>query len=195
MNRTTSVFRLLAFASVLLPSTSFAHTGIGAVAGFGAGFAHPFSGLDHLLAMLAVGLWAAQMGGQALWRLPAAFVTLMLCGGVLALLGLQVPHVEAGIVASVWVLGVLIATACRLSAAVGAALVGVFALFHGHAHGAEMPLVGSTLGYVVGFALATACLHAAGLLGGLGLRRLNASGLLRYAGGVIACAGVYLAAV
>jgi urease accessory protein len=121
-------------------------------------------GLDHLLAMVAVGLWAAQLGGRAAWLIPAAFVSVMTAGAGLGMSGVHLPLVEQGIIASVVVLGLLIATAARLPLVASAGLVGVFALFHGVAHGTEMPASASGFAYAAGFALATATLHAIGLL-------------------------------
>ena len=177
----------------LFPVAAMAHTGVGSTSGFGAGFGHPLGGADHMLAMIAVGLWAAQQGGRSLWLVPTAFVAVMLLGGVLGMLQVGVPFVEQGILASVLVLGVLIATAMRLPAYAGASLVAVFALFHGHAHGTEMPLSGAGLSYAAGFALATALLHGAGIGLAVTLQRLNAARLARMAGAVIAFGGVYLA--
>ena len=177
----------------LVPLAAFAHTGAGATTGFAAGFVHPFSGVDHLLAMLAVGLWAAQLGGRALWAVPATFVTVMLLGAGLAILSAPVPLVEAGILTSVLVLGALVATAFPLPLAAGALLVGVFALFHGHAHGSEMPLSAAGLVYSAGFAIATALLHLVGMAAGIAVQRLNRQTLARFAGGAIAAGGLYLA--
>jgi urease accessory protein len=177
----------------MLPVTASAHTGMGATTGFASGFSHPFGGLDHLLAMLAVGLWAAQMGGRARWAVPGAFVLLMIVGGLLALSGLHLPYVEGGILASVLVLGILIAAGLKLPLSVSVLLVGGCAVFHGHAHGAEIPLAMSAVSYSLGFALATALLHALGMAGGFAMQRLNGAHALRYAGGLIAMSGVYLA--
>jgi urease accessory protein len=186
--------RVLGFGVIaLLPAAASAHTGVGATTGFAAGFSHPFSGFDHLLAMLAVGLWAVQMGGKARWAVPGAFVALMILGGLLGLSGIQLPYVEAGILASVLVLGILIAAGLKLPLLVSMSLVGGFAVFHGHAHGAEMPMAMSAVAYSLGFALATALLHASGMAGGFALQRLSAAHVLRYAGGLIAMSGVYLA--
>ena len=177
----------LALALGLYAGTASAHVGVHTGAGFGGGFAHPFVGLDHLLAMLAVGLWAAQQGGRALWAVPAAFVAAMLAGGALAWSGFVLPQVEAGITASVLVLGLLIATRQRWAVPVGMALAAVFALFHGYAHGLEMPGTAAPTLYAAGFALATATLHGVGLAGGLLGRRA-----LQLAGVGIAAAGVAL---
>jgi urease accessory protein len=184
---------LLTGALLLLPLPVLAHTGAGHLDGFGAGLIHPLGGLDHLLAMVAVGLWAAQMGGKALWRVPGAFVSVMLLGAVLAVAGISVPYVEQGIAVSVLVLGVLIAAAFRLAPLVSALLVGVFALFHGHAHGAEMPLASTAALYSLGFASGTALLHAIGAGGGLWLQRWSSARAVRLTGGAITLVGMYLA--
>lgn len=142
-----------------------AHTGRGAADGFSEGFLHPFLGLDHLIAMIAVGLWAAQQGGRALWTVPAAFAGATLIGGVLALQGGGLPYIETGVALSVLVLGLLIAAQYRRPA-VAAAIAAAFALFHGYAHGLEMPPALSSMRYVLGFVLATVFLHGVGVVGG-----------------------------
>jgi len=156
--------RTFALAALcLFAGTASAHTGSHTVTGFISGLTHQLLGLDHLLAMVAVGLWAAQQGGRALWAVPAAFVGAMLVGGSLALSGMALPHVETAIAASVLVLGLLIATRRQWAVPLGMALAAGFALFHGHAHGLEMPLAASPMLYALGFVLATAFLHAAGI--------------------------------
>lgn len=158
------------------------------------GLAHPFSGLDHILAMVAVGLWAAQLGGRALWLVPLTFVLTMAAGGVLGFLGLPLPYVELGIAGSVLILGILVALASRLPLAASMMLVGIFALFHGYAHGAEMAINASALGYSLGFMLATATLHASGIGIALAARQGWPAQLLRAGGAVIAVSGVWLLA-
>ena len=158
----------IALASAVLSVAStpaFAHVGIGGTAGFAAGFHHPFSGLDHMTVMIAVGLWATLKGGRALWVWPATFVGIMLVGGALGMAHVPVPFVEPGILASVVALGLLVALAVDLPVAAGALIIGVFALFHGHAHGTEVAETMSGLTYMAGFALATATLHAIGIAG------------------------------
>jgi urease accessory protein len=179
-------------AITLAPRLAFAHTGVGEPSGFWNGVAHPVTGLDHICAMFAVGLWAAQRGGRAIWIVPLAFVTVMALGGLLGMAAISLPMVEQGIAASVLVLGVLIAAAVRLPLLAGAILVGVFALFHGHAHGAEMPSTASGLEYGLGFTAATASLHFCGIGTGLLARRYNAQRLVRVAGGAIAACGLIL---
>lgn len=185
----------LTAATLLFPALAQAHPGHEGhelTWDFSAGAAHPLSGLDHLLAMVAVGLWAAQLGGRARWLVPAAFVGVMALGGALGQSGVVVvPGVEQGIAASVLVLGLLIAAAVRLPVAAGMALVGGFAVFHGFGHGAEMPATAGGLGYGAGFVAATAALHAAGL--GLGLLAGKFSpGATRIAGWGVAAAGVVI---
>lgn len=172
-------------AWLAMSSAALAHTGVGEVSGFAAGFWHPLGGLDHLLAMLAVGLWAAQIGGKATWQIPCAFVGVMVLGSVAGMIGLHVPMVEQGILASVLVLGALVAVALRCPAPVCAALAGLFALFHGHAHGTEMPLGAGALAYVAGFSLATALLHGAGIALAALCRRAVSVRLTQVAGGAI----------
>lgn len=184
---------LLTAAVVALPSLAMAHTGYGEASGFAHGFAHPIGGLDHILAMLMVGVLAAQLGGRALWLVPASFVAVMALGVVLGLAGLGLPFVELGIAMSIVVLGA--AVAFRLAAPVAAAmaLVGFFATFHGYAHGAEMPETVAGLAYGAGFIAATALLHAVGLAGGLLLGRGDSERgaiLVRGLGGAVSFAGV-----
>jgi urease accessory protein len=174
-----------------LPFAVSAHTGAHDTYGLFSGFAHPFSGLDHLLAMLAVGIWTIQMRHKSMWLLPAAFVSVMLLGAVLGLSGLGLPYVETGIALSVLVFGLLIASAIRLPTAFGVCLVAVFALFHGYAHGTEMP-AGVASGFMAGFALATALLHISGMASAILLRKFNADLAVRVAGGAMALSGMYM---
>jgi urease accessory protein len=178
----TRMLTVLAFA--LAPTLAHAHPGhVGHEGGgIGWGFAHPFTGLDHLLAMIAVGLWAVQLGGRALLALPAAFVGAMTLGGVLGMSGVGLPFVEPMILASALVLGALMAAGARLSLGWSAGIVALSALFHGQAHGAEMPAGANGWLTAFGFVAATALLHATGVFGGLGLQRLAQSRALRLAG-------------
>lgn len=181
----------LAALAALLPMAAMAHTGVGADGGFAHGFWHPITGLDHVLAMVLVGVLAWQLGGRALGLVPATFALVMAAGGVLAVAGLALPLVEVGIALSVVVLGAAVALGLRASVAVAMGVAGLFAIFHGHAHGAEMPGDASGLAYGIGFIIATAALH----LGGLGLGYLGAAGdrhgvLVRSAGGLAALAGI-----
>lgn len=183
---------LLVALFALTPVLAHAHHLPGQASGFTSGLSHPLLGMDHLLAMVAVGLWATQLGGRAIWMVPAAFVSLMTVGGALGMLGVHLPMVEAGILASVLILGLLIAASARLPLSGAMALVGLFAIFHGHAHGAEMPAAASGAVYGAGFALATAALHACGIGLGLLARKYASAPALRFAGAAIASAGLCL---
>lgn len=179
----------LALAAAALPAE--AHVGIGSTSSFSAGFMHPLSGPDHMTAMVAVGLWAALKGGRALWVWPSAFVGVMLVGGALGMAHVPIPFVEPGILASVVALGLLVALAVDLPVWTGALIIGLFALFHGHAHGTEVPESAGGIEYMAGFALATALLHATGIAAGLGLGS-RMRGLARAAGAACAAIGVGL---
>jgi urease accessory protein len=181
--------RSAAFAFALLPTAALAHTGLGD----GHGFTHPLGGLDHLLAMTTVGLFAWQLGGRALWLVPATFVLMMAAGGALGMAGVPMPFVELGIAMSVIVLGAIVALGSKAPVVIAMGIAGLFALFHGHAHGTEMPLDASGLGYAAGFMLATALLHAGGIALGFLIGRIGeAYGRLTYrlAGSLVALAGV-----
>lgn len=191
MKQTSRVFAILA-AILLLPSLAHAHVGVGETSGFLHGMGHPLSGLDHICAMVAVGLWAAQMGGRAIWAVPLTFVSVMALGGALGMLGFHVPFVETGIVISVLALGVLIAASVHLPLAVSIVVVGLFAIFHGHAHGAEMPETSSGFGYAAGFIIATAFLHACGIGLGIAIEKLASPAVVRFAGIAIVLCGGYL---
>jgi len=181
-----------AFAAVLLgaPSIAQAHPGLH-MHGFEAGLIHPLTGLDHLLAMIAVGFWAASLGGAARWIVPGAFVVVMALGGLAGAAGLQLPAVEYVIAASVFALGLLVAFDVRVPTIAAAALVALFAAFHGFAHGVEAPADTSFIVFGFGFVIVTALLHGVGL----GLGTLRFSGAFgRLAGAAVALAGVYLVA-
>ncbi len=182
-----------AIALIALTATAEAHVGVGSTAGFLHGFMHPLSGLDHVLAMIAVGCFAARLGGKALWLVPAAFVCMMLVGGAMGISGMSLPGVEIGIAASVIVLGAATALDFALPTSLAMGLVGFFAVFHGHAHGAEMPLEVSWLTYGMGFTLATALLHGFGLALGLANSISNVSRhgqIVKLSGAAMAVAGV-----
>lgn len=182
----------LAAAILLAPAAASAHTGIGDTSGLAHGFAHPFSGPDHLLAMFAVGLFAFRLGGAARWAVPVAFVGMMVAGGMLGFEGVELPFVETGIALSVLALGLAVAAGVAPPVAVAAALVGFFAIFHGHAHGGELPAGVGAASYTAGFVLATGLLHAAGLaVGALLTGRVAA---VRFGGAAVALAGVALLA-
>jgi urease accessory protein len=180
----------LAVSAATMPA--YAHIGIGLTSSFSAGFMHPLSGLDHLTVMIAVGLWAALKGGKAIWAWPAAFVGIMLVGAGLGMAHIPVPFVEPAILASVVALGLLVALAVDLPVSAGISIIGVSALFHGHAHGTEVPENAGGLEYMMGFAVATAVLHAIGI--GIGRASgLRYCALTRAAGAICAAIGVGLA--
>ncbi len=183
--------RILALAAFAAPVLAFAHPGHDGhelTWDFATGARHPFSGWDHLLAMIAVGMWAARLGGRNRWLVPAAFVSVMALGAILGRNGLTLPGIEQGIAASLFVFGLLITGSVRLPVAAGMALVGLFALFHGLAHGAEMPATSGGLGYGAGFIAATALLHVVGF--GLGAALKDHGKATRLAGGAVALVGV-----
>jgi urease accessory protein len=176
----------LAITLALVPALAHAHPGHGAeIGGIGWGLAHSFTGLDHILAMVAVGLWAVQLGKRALWLLPLSFVTAMTAGVALGMSGVRLPFIEPAILASVIGLGAVIACAARLPLWASAAAVAVAALFHGQAHGSEIPANASGLWTVAGLIIATALLHAIGVAGGLGLQRMAHQRVIRAAGAAI----------
>lgn len=184
---------LLALALVALPTAAFAHTGVGDTAGFLHGFEHPIGGLDHILAMVAVGVFAFVLGGRALWLVPLSFVGMMAVGFLLGVGQIEVPFVELGIALSSVVIGGVAALGRPMPVVAAMALVGVFAIFHGHAHGAEMPADAGGLTYALGFMTATALLHAAGILAAMGVARLVGKyGRLvaQIAGGAFALGGI-----
>ena len=181
----------LALALLLSPLFGHAHEVTDMGRGFVSGFMHPLLGLDHVLAMLAVGIWGAQLGRPAIWVLPVAFPMMMAFGGVLGVLGLPFPGVEVGIALSALVLGILVALRKQISLPAAMVVVGIFALCHGHAHGTEIPEAANPATFALGFVLATGLLHTAGI--GLGLFNDFRRGvqLLRAGGGLIALGGLY----
>lgn len=183
---------LYALALFLTPALAFAHPGHDS-SGLMAGVAHPLTGLDHLLAMLAVGLWAAQQQSAARWALPVTFVASLLLGGVLGFAGLHIPFMETGIAASVLALGLLVAVAARLPMSLALGMSALFALIHGVAHGLELPELASPWGYAAGFGAATAALHAAGYAVVRALPQA-ATPLIRLAGAASAATGAWLLA-
>jgi urease accessory protein len=186
-----SIFLLwIAFVSLLfLPATASAHTETGTVGGFISGFKHPLTGLDHIVAMVAVGLWGAFLGGQAMWMLPVVFPVVMAFGGALGVLGVPLPAVETGIAVSGIALGLMVAFAARPPLWIAGVIVGFFAIFHGHAHGTELPASANALTYSVGFVIATGLLHLSGIAFGLLVRWPWGKIGVRFGGGVIACIG------
>jgi urease accessory protein len=184
---------LAAILAILLPTVAFAHTGVGETSGFMHGFSHPISGLDHILAMVMVGVFAWQLGGRALWLVPTSFVLMMAVGGALGVFGIDVPFVEVGIALSVIVLGLGVALGVKTPVVAAMVVVGLFAIFHGHAHGAEMPEDAGGGAYAAGFMIGTALLHIAGI--GIGFLIGKAGEhygpmVVRASGGFAAVAGV-----
>jgi urease accessory protein len=187
----TKLGSALAAALVLAAAPALAHEGDAAGGGFVTGFLHPIFGWDHVAAMVAVGLWGAFLGQPAIWVLPVAFPLVMALGGALALIGVGVPAVEVGIAASALVIGLMVALAARPPLAIAAAIVAVFAIFHGHAHGTEMPLATNPLAYALGFVVATGLLHLVGIAFGLVTRAPLGAVAVRVAGVLIASAGAW----
>jgi len=167
-----------------------AHTGKGLANGFTSGFLHPIFGLDHVVAMVAVGLWGAFLGAPAIWLLPVMFPIIMALGGVLGVAGVPLPGVEIGIALSAIVLGIMVAAAARLPLFIAAILVAIFAIFHGHAHGAELPQAANPLAYSLGFVLSTGLLHLSGITLGLLDRFSKGKLAIRILGGVITLIGL-----
>ncbi|MEI7457264.1 MAG: HupE/UreJ family protein [Nitrosomonadales bacterium] len=194
MKKFAWLYLLLFVASgELLPTVAFAHVGVGEASGFLDGLMHPVSGLDHICAMVAVGLWAAQMGVRSIWAVPITFVSVMVSGWMLGVSGISMPFAELGIMLSVLMLGVFIATSVRLPLWLSSAIVGLFAMCHGHTHGTEMPGSTSSMMYAYGFILSTVFLHIVGVTFGLGMHRQAQKLIVRLAGASIAIFGLYLA--
>ena len=180
---------LLAALWLLVPSVASAHQETGVIGGFMSGFLHPLTGLDHIVAMVAVGLWGAYLGAPAMWLLPVIFPMVMAFGGALGILEVPLPGTEAGIALSGVLLGLAVAFAARPPLSLAGTLVGVFAIFHGHAHGTELPHAANALTYAVGFVLATGLLHLSGIAFGLLTRYPWGGVVVRAGGGIIACVG------
>ncbi len=185
------ILRLTVLAAVAAPSNAWAHIQAGEAGGFVSGFHHPISGWDHVLAMVAVGLWGVQLGPPAIWLLPVAFPMVMAFGGLMGLLGIPLPGVEVGIALSALVLGLMVLGEKRPPVWIAAVIVGIFAIFHGHAHGTELPAGQSGLLYSAGFVIATGCLHAVGITIGLIYRWTTGRVIVRVAGATVAAAGAY----
>ncbi len=193
MRRYSPLARAMALTvfAFLCAQMAFAHPQKGEAVGFLTGFRHPISGLDHVLAMVAVGLWGAQLGAPAIWVLPVAFPMVMAFGGMLGLMGVPLPGTEYGIALSAILLGAVVLFEIRPPLGVAAALVGIFAIFHGHAHGTELPPGQSALLYSMGFVIATGCLHALGIGIGTVLRWAWGQKLLRVAGALVVIGGSF----
>jgi urease accessory protein len=181
---------LLGLGLAFWPAVAWAHVPGGEVAGLVSGLLHPISGSDHVVAMLAVGLWGAQLGAPAIWLLPITFPVVMALGGMLGLLGLHVPGVELGIALSAVTLGIVVLGEARPPSVLAAGLVAVFAVFHGHAHGTELPDGASGLLYSLGFVVATGGIHAVGIAIGLVHRWAAGRVALRVAGAGVTAAGL-----
>ncbi|HWN94918.1 MAG TPA: HupE/UreJ family protein [Methylomirabilota bacterium] len=175
---------------LLLPAPASAHTETGAIGGLISGFTHPLTGLDHLVAMVAVGLWGAFLGGRAIWMLPVAFPVVMAFGGALGVMKVPLPAVETGIALSGVILGLLVALAVKPPVIWAAVIVGIFGLLHGHAHGTELPKSASPMTYAIGFVVATGLLHLAGIALGLLVKWPWGKVVVRCGGAVIALIGL-----
>ena len=178
-------FILTMMACLLLPAVALAHTSYGDIAGITHGFMHPMLGLDHMLAMVAVGLWASQLGARARWVVPSAFIITMIAGSLLAFFGVSLPLVEQGTMLSVLVIGLIITSAFKTSLRFSTAIVSLFAIFHGYAHAMAMPVLSNSSAYVIGFLLATALLHIIGIGLGSIMNNLKAYGIVRITGIII----------
>jgi urease accessory protein len=186
--RRPGAFAAFAVAACVLGNTAslHAHSEMGTIGGLLSGLAHPLAGLDHIVAMFAVGLWGAFLGRSAMWVLPVVFPIVMAFGGAAGVLGVPLPGIEAGIAVSGIVLGLMVAAAGRPPLWTAAAIAGCFAIFHGHAHGTELPRAANVLAYAAGFVIATGLLHMAGIACGL-LTRWRAGTLLVRTGGAVIC--------
>jgi urease accessory protein len=176
--------RLVSILFAASTSVAFAHAGAGVSGGFISGFMHPLGGLDHMAAMVAVGLWGAFLGRPAIWLLPIVFPLVMTFGGAMGILGIPMPAIETGIAVSSIVLGLMVALGARLPLWIAAVIVGIFAIFHGYAHGAELPQAANALAYSIGFVIATGLLHLSGIALGV-LVQWSAGNMAVRAGGVV----------
>jgi urease accessory protein len=181
-------------AAFVLAPRAFAHEQGGVAGGLASGLLHPVTGLDHLVAMVAVGIWGAQLGNPALWLLPVTFPLVMALGGVLGVLRVPLPVPDVAIALSALVLGTAVATRARVTLATAAAVVGVFAIFHGHAHGIELPRAANPLAYGAGFVIATGTLHLCGIALGALSRWPTGARLIQGLGAAIAATGSYFLA-
>lgn len=188
---TQLILALFALILAIVPDCAFAHEQAGVAGGFVSGFLHPIFGPDHVVAMVAVGLWGAQLGSPAIWILPITFPLIMAFGGLLGVMGVPIPSVEIGIALSAVALGFVVALAARPPLWAAMVLVGIFAIFHGHAHGTELPSAANPLAYGVGFVVATGLLHLTGILIGLAIARPLGATAVRVCGALIAVVGGY----
>lgn len=169
---------------------ALAHEGAGVAGGLVSGFLHPITGWDHVAAMVAVGLWGAFLGQPAIWQLPVIFPLVMVFGGILGVAGVPIPEVETGIAASALILGLMVTAAARPPLWVAWLIVGVFAIFHGHAHGTELPEAANAVSFSVGFVIGTGLMHLVGIAFGLLSHWPQGRVAVRAGGGVIALAGL-----
>jgi urease accessory protein len=188
----TGVALLIISSALLAPATVLAHNPAGVAGGFASGFMHPLTGIDHILAMVAVGIWGAQLGAPAIWALPVAFPLVMSVGGAMGVRGVPLMGVEIGIAASALLLGLMIFSEARPPLVAAALLVGFFAIFHGYAHGTELPHAANPLAYGAGFVIATGMLHVSGIGLGLVHRWPKGARALRLVGAGISLAGLFL---
>lgn len=191
--RLTAAGRVAAVAALvaLMPGLAEAHIVQGGSGGFLQGFEHPLSGADHLLAMFSVGLWGAQLGGRNVWALPITFPLIMVLGGILGITGVPLPAIETGIALSIVVLGAAIAFVWRPPEWLALTVIGLFAICHGYAHGAELPIAADPADFAIGFVIATGLIHLAGIGVGLGVSRALGDRMIRIPGGLIAVGGLY----
>jgi len=190
MNAIIKFFSFALPLFLVISSPAIAHTGEGITGGFMSGFMHPIAGFDHVTAMVAVGILGAFLGRPAIWVLPVVFPLVMAFGGVIGIMGIDIPHIETGIAVSSIVLGLIIALALQMPLWIAAILVAIFSIFHGHAHGTELPNAANPLSYSVGFVVSTGLLHLAGIAIGELIRWPAGVVIARGIGGVIALAGV-----
>jgi urease accessory protein len=175
----------------VLPTVSHAHVIQSGAVGFQSGFQHPLTGPDHFLAMFAVGLWGAQMGGRSVWTLPVTFPLIMVVGGIMGILGIPLPGIETGIALSILALGFAIAFAWKPAEWAALLLIAVFAICHGYAHGAELPKAADPADFAIGFVIATGLIHLSGITVGLALHKPFEGRIARALGGLIGLGGVY----
>ena len=180
---------ILGLLLFFLPSVASAHSATGTIGGFVSGFTHPLTGLDHIVAMVAVGLWGAFLGGRAMWTLPVIFPVVMAFGGAMGVLGIPLPGVETGIALSGIVLGLMVALAAKPPLWVAGVIVGFFAIFHGHAHGTELPAAANAMTFAIGFVISTGLLHLGGIAFGLLVRWPWGKVFIRTGGAAIAAIG------
>lgn len=177
--------------TLLVANQAFAHAEVGVAGGLLSGFLHPIYGPDHMLAMIAVGLWGAQLEKPAIWVLPITFPIVMAIGGLMGVFGIPLPMVELGIALSALILGTAVASQWKANLIFAAIIVGLFAIFHGHAHGTELPAAANPLAYGVGFVISTGLLHALGILIGYAIRWPMGNTAVRILGAIIAALGIY----